>query len=227
MKLRLTAVLATVAMITAACGAQFFIAKDKADAVKKVAVVQYAINPHLLLGPAAVDDAKFNIALKNVESFGKELGNTYQVTPAADVLANAGYTGAGGKAAWDGYYTAKGMTYFSADEDSLTQATLTPDAAKKLAEALGVDGVVTIYDSWGVQTFAMGFKGHSAPYYVINLYDKDGNRAWGGQFSGESETDFATPGGIISTDVDVWTKANNESFVVAMGQLKTAIGAKQ
>jgi hypothetical protein len=209
----------------AACGAAFFVQKDKADAVKKVALVQYAINPHMLLGPAAVDDAKFNVAAKNVESFGKELGNTYQVVPSADLLANPAYTG-GGKDKWDGYYSGKGMHYFSADEDSLTQATLTPDVAKKLCETLGVDGVVAIYDSWNIQTFAMGFKGHSLPQYTINMYDKDGTRVWGGPVSGESETDFATPGGVISTDVDTWAKANNESFTVALTQVKTNIGAK-
>jgi hypothetical protein len=226
MKTRFAALISVVALVGSACGAAFFVAKDKTDAVKKVALVQYAINPHILLGPAAVDDAKFNIAAKNVETFGKELGNTYQIIPAADVLANAGYTGAGGKPAWDGYYSGKGMHYFSADEDSLTQATLPPDVAKKLCEALGVDGVVAVYDSWGVQTFAMGFQGHSLPSYTINMFDKDGNRVWGGQVSGESETSFATPGGVISTDVEVWTKANNESFTVALSQVKTNIGAK-
>ncbi len=226
MKMRLAALISGVSLVFAACGASFFVAKDKADAVKKVAVVQYAINPHMLLGPAAVDDAKFNVAAQNVETFGQELGNTYQVVPAADVLANAGYAGAGGKPTWDGYYSGKGMHYFSADEDSLTQATLPPDVAKKLCEALGVDAVVAVYDSWAVQTFAMGFKGHTLPRYAINMFDKDGNRVWGGEVSGESETDFATPGGVVATDVDVWTKANNESFKVALSQVKTNIGAK-
>src|SRR4051794_39921020 len=112
MKKSISLLAVALSFVFAACGAAFFVQKDKADAVKKVAVVQYAINPHMLLGPAAVDDAKFNVAAKNVETFGKELGNTYQVIPAADVLANAGYTGAGGKPQWDGYYSGKGMHYF-------------------------------------------------------------------------------------------------------------------
>lgn len=226
MKIRFAASISVLALVFVACGAQFFVAPDKKDTVKKVALVQYAINPHILLGPAAVEDAKFNVAAKNVETFGKELGNTYQVVPAADVLANPAYATAGGKPAWDGFYSGKGMHYFSTDEDALTQATLTPDVAKKLCEALGVDGVVAVYDSWGVQTFAMGFKGHSFAQYTVNMYDKDGSRVWGGEVAGESETDFATPGGVIATDLDVWTKANNESFTVAMTQVKTKIGAK-
>jgi hypothetical protein len=226
MKTRITLLVVALSFVFAACGAAFFVAPEKKDAVKKVAVVQYAINPHMLMGPVQADDAKFNVAAKNLETFGKELGNTYQVVPSSEVLANAGYTGAGGKPTWDGFYSGKGMHYFSADEDSLTQATLTPDVAKKLCEALGVDGVVAIYDSWQIQTFAMGFQGHSLPSYTINLFDKSGARVWGGQVSGESETAFATPAGVISTDVDTWTKANAESFTVAMGQVKTNIGAK-
>jgi hypothetical protein len=224
-KLRISLSLTAVAVL-AACGQKFFVAKDKADAVKKVAVVQYVINPHILLGPAAAEDAKTTVAAKNIETFAKELGNKYQVVPAADVLSNAGYTGAGGKPAWEGYYTGKGLHYFSPDEDQLQNATLAPETAKKLCESLGVDAVVAVYDSWRVQTFAMGFKGHSLAEYAINMYDKDGNRVWGGNVSGESETDFATPGGIISTDVDTWAKANNESFTVALSQVKTNIGAQ-
>ena len=226
MKTRIALLTAALSLVLASCGAAFFVAKEKTDAVKKVAVVQYAINPHMLLGPVQDENSKLNVTTTNLDTFAKELGNTYQVIPAADVLANAGYTGAGGKPTWDGYYSGKGMHYFSADEDSLTQATIAPDVAKKLCEALGVDGVVAIYDSWNIQTFAMGFKGHTMPRYTINLFDKDGARVWGGEVSGESETDFATPGGVIASDVETWTKANGESFKVALGQVKTNIGAK-
>ena len=208
------------------CGGSFFVAKDKADAVKKIAVVQYAINPHMLLGPASAEDAKLTVAAQNAETFGKELGNTYQVVPVSEVLTNAGYAGAGGKPTWDGYYSAKGMQYFSADEDMLRDAMLPKEKAAALCQALGVDGVVAIYDSWAVQSRAMGFKGVSAARYNINLFDKEGNRVWGGNVAGESETSFATPGGIIADSVDNWAKANNESFVVALGQVKTKIGAK-
>jgi hypothetical protein len=227
MKMRLVAVCSLLALAVAGCGAAFFVAKEKTDAVKKVALVQYTINPNILLGVAAEENAKFEVAKTNVETFGKELGNTYQVVPAADVLANPAYAGAGGKPTWEGYYSGQGMHYFSADENGLTQATLTPDVAKKLCEALGVDGVVAVYDSWGVQSIAMGFKGHTLSRYAINLFDKDGNRVWGGEVSGESSTDFDTPpGGSVSAGIDVWAKANSESFAVALSQVKTNIGAK-
>jgi hypothetical protein len=144
------------------------------------------------------------------------------------VLANAGYTGAGGKPTWEGYYSGKGMHYFSADEESLTNATLAPDVAKKLCEALQVDGVVVVYDSWIVQYFGfMNLKAHTRPSYTINLFDKDGNRVWGGTLSGESQTELDTPpGGAVAAGVDMWTKANNESFAIALSQVKTNIGAK-
>jgi hypothetical protein len=226
MKMRLAWWCSALALLWVGCGASFFLAKDKAESVKKVAVVQYAINPHMLLGPAAQEDAKLNVVARNVETFQKELGNTYQVIPATEVLANPAYATCGGKPEWEGFYSGKGMHYFSADEDSLTNARLNPDVAKKLCEALGVDAVVAVYDSWGVQPFAMGFKGHALTQYSINMFDKSGARVWGGAVTGESDTDFPTPGGAISTEVDVWTQANNEAFTIALSQVKTNIGAR-
>ncbi|MBL8951831.1 MAG: hypothetical protein JNK82_13700 [Myxococcaceae bacterium] len=228
MKTRIAALASLLSLAFAACGASFFVAPDKKEAVKKVAVVQYAINPHILVGIPNDENAKLEVAKLNVETFGKELGNTYQIVPASEVLANAAYTGAGGKPTWEGYYSATGMHYFSPDEEQLKNATLPPDVAKKLCEALGVDGVVAIYDSWVIQQFGfMNLKAHTVPRYTINLFDKDGNRVWGGILSGESTTELDTPpGGAVTGTVDTWAKANNESFTIAMSQVKTSIGAK-
>jgi len=228
MKMRFAALLSLAAFVFVACGASFFVAPEKKDAVKKVALVQYAINPHILMGVAAEENAKLEVAKTNVETFGKELGNTYQIVPAGELLANPAYTGAGGKPTWEGYYSGQGMHYFSPDEESLTNATLPPDVAKKLCEALGVDGVVAVYDSWIIQQFGfMNLKAHTLPRYTINLFDKDGNRVWGGTVSGESQTELDTPpGGAVAAGVDMWAKANGESFTVAMQQVKANIGAK-
>src|SRR5687767_4833516 len=81
MKMRLAALFSVLTLILAACGASFFVAPDKKDAVKKVAVVQYAINPHILMGVVNDENAKLEVAKANVETFGKELGNTYQIVP--------------------------------------------------------------------------------------------------------------------------------------------------
>ncbi|MBK7864398.1 MAG: hypothetical protein IPJ65_38510 [Archangiaceae bacterium] len=214
-------------LFLSACGGhRFFLAREKAEQVKKVAVVQYAINPHQLVGVAATEEAKRSIAAENLETFGRALAPTYQVVPPVELLASPAYAGAGGRAAWDGYGSGQGMHYFSDSEDALTQAQLTPEVAKKLCAALGVDGVIAVYDSWGVEPFAMGFKGRAQGQYAINLFDRDGARVWGGTMSGVSDADFPTPGSALGAELDVWVKANNESFSVAVRALKSNIGAK-
>src|SRR5450755_2746323 len=127
MKIRLSFAVVFV-LAFAACG-RFFLVKEKLDAAKKVALVQYVINPHILLGYPNAEEAKTEIAAKNVEAFGKEMGNIFQVVPSAELMAMPTYTAAG-KPAVDGWYAAEGMRFF--DEETLSDGTLTPDTAKKL-----------------------------------------------------------------------------------------------
>jgi len=216
MKLRYSLVLATIALFSSGCASKFFIQKDGYTNVKKVAVVQHAINPHFLLGTANSEEAKTLTTEKNFEVITKEMAQSYAVMPMAEMTANAGYTGAGGKPAWDGFYTGKGMQYFSADEDTLRDAIITPDTAKKLFEALAVDGVLAIYESWGVEQYALGFRAKSRNGYIMNLFDKNGTKVWSDVVRGTSEEGMPMAGGIISSDVAGYVLNNSQAFTAAL-----------
>ena len=225
MKLRNSLVLVFVALSFVGCGSKYFMMKDAYTPVKKVALVQYAINPHLLLGNPSTDDARNGTAATSWDTYSKVMANQYQVMPFAEMTANPGYTG--GKPTWEGYYTAKGAHYFSADTDTLEAATIPADTAKKLCEALGADGVVVVYEGWGMQTFAFGFKGHSFNSYVINLFDKTGARVWGDVVWGESEGDgFATPGGVVATETPIYIQQNTSAMTVALNLAQAHISGK-
>ncbi len=216
MKRNLLAVCAVVAL--AGCG-HFFIVKDRYDAVKKVALVQYAINPHLLMGTPNADEAKWDTAESNIAIFAKDLGSGWQVMPKAEMIANPAYTAAG-KETVDGWYTAKGMRFFSEERKELTMATLTPDQAKSLAAGLGVDAVAVVSDSWSIDSSF--FSGHTVNDYYISMYAADGTLIYtDAAYRARSEEGFAVPpGGAVATDVPKWVLNNNQSFTAAVGQLK-------
>jgi hypothetical protein len=209
-----------VAVLFAATGcSRFFVQKDAYLAVKRVAVVQHAINPHLLLGSANVPEAKTQTAEENVKTFVKEFtGGTYEVVSLDELKANAAYK-AVGTATLDGYYTAPGMRFVTGEE-TVEEATLTPDQAKKLAEDLKVDAVAVVYESWGTAPYALGFKAKAYSTFVVNMYDKTGIRVWGDVAAGESEEGMATPGGIIATELSNLVLNFNQSYAAALTSMK-------
>jgi hypothetical protein len=210
------------AVLSLAGCSHFFIVKDRYDAVKKVALVQYAINPHFLLGTPNADESKWDTAESNIAIFAKELGSGWQVMPKAEMIANPAYTAAS-KELVDGWYTAKGMRFFSDQRKELTMAMLTPDQAKSLAAGLGVDAVAVIADSWGIDSAF--FTGHTNNDYVISLYAADGTLIYtDAAYRNRSDEGFAVPpGGAVATDVPKWVLNNNQSFTAAVAQLKARL----
>jgi hypothetical protein len=194
----------------------YYVQKDAFLGAKKVALVQYAINPHALLGTPNAPEAKEQTAAKAWEIFAQQMAGHYAVVPLADMMAAPAYGKAGGKANMDGYYTAKGASFFSPSSDDIENAMLTPDVAQHLCQELGVDAVAVIYDSWGLNTYAMGFRAHSRNGYVMNLFDKQGIRIWGAAVQGESEEGMAAPGGVISTDLSSYLLNNQQAFTRAL-----------
>ena len=120
--------------------------EDAYAGVKKVALVQHAINPHLLLGTANADEAKTGTVEKNFEVLTREMASSYAVVPLVQMVAHPAYAAVGGKPRWDGFYSAKGLQFFSADEDTLRGAIIPADTAKKLCEGLSVDAVAVASD---------------------------------------------------------------------------------
>lgn len=220
----LKSVLAVAVLFATSGCSRFFIQKDAYLAVKRVAVVQHAINPHLLLGTANVQEAKTQTAEENVKTFVKEFtGGTYEVVPLEELKANAAYTAAG-SASLDGYYTAPGMRFVTGAE-TVEEATLTPDQAKKLAEDLKVDAVAVVYESWGTSSYALGFKAKAYSTFVVNMYDKTGIRVWGDVATGESDEGMATPGGIIATELANLVLNFNQSYAAALTKMKSQLAS--
>jgi hypothetical protein len=210
MKLKLHSLVLFAAFFALNGCSRFFIVKDKYDSVKKVAIVQYSINPQFLMGTPNDPAAKTEVAAKNIEIFTKELGSGWQVTPIDEVVANPAYKSAGKPD--EHFYGAKDMLFFTDEYGALSQATIPPEKAKDLATALGVDAVVCIAEQWSVQSSF--FNGNTVNTYYVNMFDKDGQRIWGDAASGmASEQTFGVPpGGAIATEIPIWVKANSESF---------------
>jgi len=207
---------AVMAFMLGGCS-RYFIQKDAYNAVKKAALVQYAVNPHMLLGTPSTDDVRNGAPEANVASFIKEMnGKPYELMPTAEMIANPGY--ASGAEKLEGYFTAKGMRYFG-DSKAVEEATLTPDQAKKLCADLGVDAVIAVYESWGQVSRAMGFKAAARSYFFVNMYDKNGTRIWGDFVGGEAEESVAAPGGIFATDKDSMIANFNAAFVAATKEM--------
>jgi hypothetical protein len=217
-------VLAAAVLFTVTGCSRFFIQKDAYLAVKRVAVVQHAINPHLLLGTANVAEAKTQTAEENVKTFVKEFtGGTYEVVSLDELKANPAYA-AVGTPSLDGYYTAPGMRFVTGEE-TVEEATLTPDQAKKLAEDLKVDAVAVVYESWGTAPYALGFKAKAYSTFVVNMYDKTGVRVWGDVAAGESDEGMATPGGIIATELSNLVLNFNQSYAAALTKMKSQLAS--
>lgn len=215
-RIALSLVVAATALVGTGCS-RYFIQKDAYNAVKKAALVQYAVNPHMLLGTPSADDVRNGTPERNVASFLKEMnGKPYQLMPTAEMIANPGY--ATGAEKLEGYHTAKGMRFFG-DSKAAEEATLTPDQAKKLCADLGVDAVIAVYESWGQVSRAMGFKAAARSYFFVNMYDKNGTRIWGDFVGGESEESVAAPGGIFATDPESMIANFNAAFLAAAKEM--------
>ena len=209
--------IAAAALSLSACS-HFFIAPDSYKQVKKVALVQYAINPYLLVGTVNAAEVKTKAATADFASFGKILGaKGLTVMPLEEMTAKAGYVSAG-DATLAGYFTAPGLRYLTG-RAGVETATLTPAAAQKLCADLGVDAVALAYGSWDLDFYALGFKAHAMPTITVNLFDKTGARVWGDQASGTSGDGVASPGGIIADSVDNTTAIFSQGFTAAITQM--------
>jgi hypothetical protein len=202
----------------------FFIQKDGYGAVKKAALVQFALNPHLLLGTPTSDDVRAAAADHDANAFVAAMsGKPYQLVPLAELTAQPAYA-AEGRDKWDGYYTGKGMRFSSTDEDALQHATLAPDQAQRLCNEVGVDAVVVVYESWGERSAAMGFQMVAANAYWVNMYDKNGVRVWGDVVRGGSDDGVPSPGGIISIDQANFITTWGQALTAAMNDLAAHLG---
>lgn len=222
---RIPFLLLFVALTITGCS-RFFIQKDAYATVKRAALVQYAINPHMLLGTPNADEAKFNTAAAAYDVLGKELSGSFQLMPLGEMLNNPGYAASGGHAPSDGFHTAKGAMFFSKDSRDIQSALISPESAKALCANLNVDAVIVVFDSWGIQQYAMGFRGQSSNSYAISMFDKNGVKIMSDALYANSEEGMSLTMGIVSTDVPSYVMNNTQAFTTAVRTLLGHINAK-
>src|SRR4051812_5050387 len=84
--------LAAFAALLASCGPKLVFNKSAYDGVKKVAVVQYAVNPGGLLGATNANDVQKAVAEANLKNVVEKLsGLGYEIIPIDQVKANEAY----------------------------------------------------------------------------------------------------------------------------------------
>jgi hypothetical protein len=210
------------AVVSSGCS-RFFIARPQYNEVKKVAVVQYAINPRFIMGTPMADEAKTEVGAKNIEAFVKAMGNDWQIMPIAEMVANPAYQ-SWGVPSVDGVYTHKGMRFSADNRYDMVTAMIQPADAAKACEALGVDAVIALAESWNIQVNF--FQGQTRNEYVVNMFDKTGARIWGDATVGQSDQNFGVPpGGAVATEMETWVKANSESFARALEDFRAHLAA--
>ena len=185
--------------------------------VRRVALVQYAIAPDLLLNTKAAQEARPLTAAAAWAVLARELG--FEVLPLAEMLANPAYEAAGGRPSWEGYATAPGARFFSADAAALDRAELPADTAKRLCEALGVDAVVAVRDRWSVEHYQLGFRARAVNAYAVSLYGTSGALLWSDEAGGESDEGMPATAGVLSADAATWARANAQAFAAALRDL--------
>lgn len=210
-------------LVLMSCGA-FFVNRPAYNEVKKAALVQYALNPHLILGVTQSDEARQMSATQNVGIFNATPLGGYTMMSLDEVKANAAYA-AMGKDKEDGWYTAPGLR-FLAEGRELDNATLTPDQAKKLCEALGVDAVIAVSEGWYSSPYALGFRTHLKNQIVINMYGKDGQKIYGDAVQEESNEGLGSPGGITAGDTAQVALNAKESFEAGLKAARAKLDAK-
>jgi hypothetical protein len=194
----------------------FHVVRPKLDAVKRIALVQYVINPHLTMGYTVSDNAKVIPATSDIEVFSRMLSERFQVMAPFEVVSNPDYQ-ALGKDKVDGWYTAAGMRIV--DDRHLKQGHIDREVAIRLCAALKVDAVVAITNSWG-EGLAGVFQATARNIYALSAYDTDGEKIWSDTVYGLSQHTFGTPpGGVISDDAS-WAQLQGEAFAGAVDQFK-------
>ncbi len=194
----------------------FHVVRPKLDAVKRIALVQYAINPHVTMGYTLSDNAKTIPATADIETFSRMLSERFQVMAPFEVVSNPDYQ-ALGKDKIDGWYTAAGMRIV--DERHLRQAHLDREVVIRLCAALKVDAVVAVTNSWG-EGLAGLFHATAQNIYSLAAYDTDGERIWSDTVYGISTHTFGTPpGGVVSDDAS-WAQLQGEAFAGAVDQFR-------
>jgi hypothetical protein len=208
--MKLLRALAVLALGLAGCR-HVTIDRPRFERIKRVAVVQYALNPApqgaFGLGAAAIamsSPAELEaLVASRVDTFGQRMGDRWQFVPRSEVSASPAAC-EGGHAEVTGWLTPRGMCLFNTDDRGLTDATLPPPVARSLAERLGVDGVIVVSETMEVWTTRGGSSLRKR--FRLNLYDREGAPAWTDAVYGRGNGVFSGPDGeeYFTSAIDVF-----------------------
>lgn len=191
------------------------------DGVKKAAVVQYALNPSVILGTTNSAEARQKSADANSAQVAAKLaGLGFEIISLEQVKNTDGYKSLGSDSV-KGYYLPEGSRVFNT-KDTRT-AGLTPEEAKALCAALGVDAVITATENWSLQQRAMGFKGVLSSGLIVAMYDKDGVPVFKNYAQQPAEQSFPLAAGVVSGSVDMVRASAEDSVGKSLAVINAAL----
>ncbi len=205
-------------LLIACRGGGLYVRSDSIARVRRLAIVQYVINPHVYTGTLGISKVRNRVIETNIVTFGQLIAHRgWQLMPLAEVVSARVYQS--GQVALPGYFTMTGMRFFTGAE-RVEQAMLDPTTASTLCDYLGVDAVVAIYDSYELIDNGPPFvpKSSANSKIVLNAYDRSGAVIWSDNAQIPSPTTMwaGGPTGIaVAASPDVVVQAFRESFTGA------------
>ncbi|MBU8895956.1 hypothetical protein DRW03_05015 [Corallococcus sp. H22C18031201] len=216
--------LVLLALLVCAGCQRFFVRTDALQAVKRIAIVQHAVDPNGLRGATHLLEAKTRTAEANVKTFARMwTEGRYEVVPLDVVTAHPVYVSVSTPEV-AGYYTAPGMRFVTGRQ-AVESTTLAPEMARTLATALDVDAVAVIYERWSLSTEVVGIRSRAFSTLVVTVYGRDGAPVWTDEAFGESEATLATPGGVVATELPALVLAFNQSCAAALDVMQRRLAA--
>lgn len=212
--------------LASACGGSIH-NKSALDAYRtnkaKVAVVSLTVNDYadiLKSGNMSSSDVDNLIDKKLGEMLTlteQKLSNHFSVMPAADFGAQDSFQQLSSGTPFEVFrpeFEGKPMPIFASSRGELIKSQMTPDRAKKLAEALGVDMVAVVYSEWQTKTGGIVPTTKAVAKTVMSIYDKTGEQLYGmrrNQVGGRNVGAFNATA-INEDTISAWVDAYDKSL---------------
>jgi hypothetical protein len=213
-------------LLLGACLPPFRMLRPQYDAVKHVAIAQFAIYQGPLGGVAGTPEARWEAAARHADKLARAMSDTWRVVPLAKMESHPAY--AKSRLQFEGWFTAKGMRFFADPmEDYYEQP---PPPVRQLCKDLGVDGVLIVTEAWN-------FGGKSGPFvqrraivtgpvltfHMFNLLSCDGRVVWSDFADGESTDSLEVEGLNVTATPAAWAAATDQSFDRALAQIRARL----
>jgi uncharacterized protein YceK len=194
--------------------------------VKSVALVSVTVNNYKTFGWSMISD---ELAQKNTsELVGKlesSLSKKWAVKPAKSFLGNKTYLNLADENMGQGLVLAElgnqSFQIFSANKKQLIKGIMTPETAKTLCAALGVDAIVTFYSEWMVQTGKWVPTNKALTKNCISMYNKEGDKVFFGRKDVVGETTIGSAFSktyVNQETVSEWVNASKKGMDIVLSR---------